>query len=101
MRADRSGAIPSRPWWQGVPHEPETPKPVELPALAIIISYMAKRPAWLDKQPFEVPGDLYDRGEMEMRAHMKQRGFALPIDKNLAVPHFLVMGTPVVARVEP
>lgn len=100
-RIDRSGVTPSRPWWAGSEQEPPAPvPPVELPALAIIMRFMAKRPSWEDKQPFAVPDDLYERGLEEMREQMKKRGFAVPIDKNMRVPHFLVLGTPVVAKVE-
>lgn len=99
MRVDRSGEIISRPWWAGAaPEPPARPAPPELPALAIIMRFMGKRPAWQHDGPFEVPADLYERGEMEMRDHMKKRGFAVPIDKNLSMPHFLVLGTAVVAK---
>lgn len=98
-RVDRSGPLPSRPWWQGASRESNIKHIVksELPALAVIIAFMAKRPAWEEKEPFEVPDELYERGEMEMRDHMKKRGFPLPIDKNLDRPNFMVLGTPVVA----
>lgn len=99
-RADRSGPLASRAWWQAAAREPNIKQVAksDLPALAVIIAFMAKRPAYEDKEPFAVPLELYQRGEVEMREQMKKRGFPVPIDKNLDRQHFLVLGTPVVAR---
>ena len=98
IRADRSG-----PLRLGKAHAVERGRAlVELPALAIIASHMAKRPAWQDKTPFAVPTELYEAAADEMRERMRKRGFPLPVDKNLeqqGVAHFLYLGTPVVAEV--
>ena len=76
---------------------------VELPALAIVIAHMSKRPAWQGDRPFEVPGELYEAARTEMQVHMRRRGFPLPVDKNLerdGVTHFLYLGTPITAKAE-
>lgn len=96
IRVDRSGPLReggSQPAIAIPPHVP-------LPALALIIAYMAKRPAWADREPFKVPAELYADGEAEMREHMRKRGFAMPIDKNLeqdGIANFMLLGTAVVS----
>lgn len=95
MRADRSG-----PLRHGVRREIEEQKPrVELPAIAVITQFIAKRPVWAARQPFPVPSEIYEAGEKEMRDHMKKRGFPLPTSKELendGVRNFMLLGTPVV-----
>jgi len=97
MRADRSG-----PLRLGERQPVEPPKPLaDLPALATIAAFIAKRPAWAASDPFPVPADLYEAAETEMRQRMKQRGFALPASGELArdgVRHFMLNGVAIVVE---
>lgn len=98
-RVDRSG-----PLRHGMQRDVDPAKAmVDLPALAVIMRYVAQRPFWAAKQPFPVPAELYDAGEQEMRELMKKRGFPLAVCKELdrdGVKNFMVLGTPVVIEVK-
>src|SRR5262249_16406099 len=98
MRVDRSG-----PLREGKRVQAEHPQPVPLPALAVVISFMNHRHIWANKAPFPVPSELYEAAETEMRDVMKKRGFAIPMDGELArdnVRHFMLNGTPVVMKAD-
>lgn len=95
MRADRSG-----PLRLGDIVKIDPPTPIAtLPAIAMISAFLAKRPAWAQRDPFSIPRDLFEDGEAEMRQHMKKRGFALPVSAELArdgVRNFMINGVAIV-----
>lgn len=79
---------------------PAQPNPApcapDLPALAVITQFLAKRPCWQAGDPFEVPAELYEAGSDEMRAVMKKRGFPLPISAKCPFENFLLRGAVIV-----
>lgn len=73
---------------------------IVVPAVAVIVAELRKRPAWQEREPFPVPAELYEAASAEMAAVMKKRGFPLPVSKPLkasGVENFLILGTPIIS----
>jgi hypothetical protein len=71
------------------------------PAVAVIVAELNKRPLWAVGTPFVVAAELYAAASDEMAKILRKRGYPPSLSAEYVrrgVPHFLVLGTPIVSN---